>query len=817
MNSPVKLWSGRLTGALGLGSFILLLVVPIPDAYSQVSMRVVSVSPAEAPPNTPITIRVDLRQGAQLDKVYFVYRQFGESNYKRLEMDIVGTAATVSMPAKEAVPPFIEYYLVLVSQTGQTETYPVSESTNPFFTPPVNTLQIAVRAQESTSSPVIFLSPETTEPLAPEDVLISVSLLRVGSEIAKPLTQLLLDDVNITGDAVFSNDIIVYSPENFVLRLRPGIHNITVRLFDRSGRLQQTASSTFTVTGRAEFIAPSVATKYSYGVSVQLESRHELVSDVGTWYNRANLQLTGRADIWRLRSNFFITSDEKADRQPQNRYFVGAESPWLKIGYGDGYPSFPNLILSGKRLRGLHSALTLGAFNLDLAFGSTARAVDGVLLKTISADTLAYEQERDPTGAYARIDSVTWGKFSYGTYARDLFAIRPSFGSGETWQLGFTWLTSKDDIRSIQYGIRPQENIVVGTDLLTRIDEGRIELSGQMAFSAFNSDISSGNFTDAYIDSVYKKDAQAIKDARDILQHLITVNDYLRPLSFKKLSTLAYDVSTSFDYFNNHLKFTYLFRGSDYNSFGQTFLRKDIKGFNLSDRIRLFENQVLFVAGYERLQDNTSDTKAATATFSNLNFALSYYPRQRAPNFTLGFSRYVNTNDLNTSGPDQLSAIDDATNRFLVQTSYDFEFGAKHITTLSFSTSHRGDYTIHQYNVNNTTVMLGVTTRYTIPLQTAAEVVLNKNELPAGSLTGGTRKLDYTTISFSGRYSVLNETLSFLTAVTPTFGDFKRTVVDLGSEWYAQSAMKVSLQFSYLQNQGVTNDSIWSLRYRYDL
>jgi hypothetical protein len=77
--------------------------------------------------------------------------------------------------------------------------------------------------------------------------------------------------------------------------------------------------------------------------------------------------------------------------------------------------------------------------------------------------------------------------------------------------------------------------------------------------------------------------------------------------------------------------------------------------------------------------------------------------------------------------------------------------------------------------------------------------------------------LDYTTVSFSGRYSVLKETLSFLAAVSPTFGDFKRTVVDLGSEWYAQSAMRVSLQFSYLQNQGVTNDSVWSLRYRYDL
>jgi hypothetical protein len=276
-------------------------------------------------------------------------------------------------------------------------------------------------------------------------------------------------------------------------------------------------------------------------------------------------------------------------------------------------------------------------------------------------------------------------------------------------------------------------------------------------------------------------------------------------------------VSTALNYFDNYLKFTYLFRGSDYNSFGQTFLRKDIQGFNLSDRVRLFENQVLFVAGVEQLHDNTSESKAATTTFTNLNFALSYYPRFRAPNFTLGFSRYVNRNGLSSSGSYSLSAIDDATNRFLVQTSYDFEAGAKHTTSLSFSLSHRGDYTVRQYDVKNATVTLGVTTRYRVPLQTAVEVSFNKNDLPSGPLPNGSTKFDYTTLSFSGRYSMLNETLSFLTAVSPTFGDFSRTSLDLGSEWYALTSMRVSLQFSFLQNQGATNDAIWSLRYRYDL
>jgi hypothetical protein len=367
---------------------------------------------------------------------------------------------------------------------------------------------------------------------------------------------------------------------------------------------------------------------------------------------------------------------------------------------------------------------------------------------------------------------------------------------------------------------KPEENAVIGADFVSKIDDQHIELAGQAAFSAYNSDISSGNFTDAHIDSVYTNDPMSIKNARDILQKYITVNDNLRPLSFKKLSTLAYDMSLGANYFDNVLKIAYQFRGSDYNSFGQTFLRKDIRGFNISDRIRLANNQVFATVGYEQLEDNTSDTKVATTTFSNFNMALSYYSRTNVPDITIGFARFGNNNGLSNTDPDSLkrsSVVDDGTDRFFLQGSYDFLLATRHTATLNFSTSSRNDNSLRKSDVKNLAIAFGLTTRYTIPLQTNVEVAINKNDLPSATPPGTTTSFNYSTLTLGGRYSLMKEALVFTGSVSPTIGDVKRTVVEAGTQWHALPTMSFLLQYSYFNNQGLLHDDIWSLQYRYDL
>jgi len=779
---------------------------------AQVSTRVVRVTPAEAPPGAPVRITVELQQAASIERVLFLYRPFGTSLYRTLVLELLGNRATGLLPADALIPPALEYYIVLRDRSGSLETYPQTESANPIATPPQNTRRLQVMSGPARTPLVVFLSPEPSAIVAPEDVLVSVSLYRTDSTIVRRSTKVLVDQTDVTTSAVFSDDIIVFIPSNTGMTLSPGKHTVTVKLFDRNGSPAGSSSIFFTVPGEARPRLPeSGERRFTYDASFMAETRHEEVGSAGEWYNRAGLQFRGNYGDLRVTSNLFATSEEKSYRQPQNRYYIGGELPWIKVGLGDTYPDFPSLILSGVRVRGINSSLRLGYINVDVAYGSTLRAVDGAELARFPIDSLSRAQQLYPYASYAQINPTTWGIYDYGTYSRSLFALRPSFGSGETWQFGLSWLSSGDDMGSIRYGIRPQENIVLGADFIAKLDDDRVQINGQAAFSAYNNDISSGTFTDAYIDSVYPNDALKIKNVRDILSPFITVNDNLRPLSLSKPATAAGELGVALNYFDNAFRFTYLYRGNDYNSFGQTFLRTDIKGFNVVDRVRLLQSQLFANLGFERLQDNTANTKVATTTFTNLNVALSYYPIPKIPNVTIGYSRYNNDNGLLT---DTLSAINDVTNRVYLQSSYDFEAGARHTAMFTISASKREDSSPRRLNVDNVMTSLGIGTRYRIPLQTDFSVALNLNDLPTGA-PGATRRFNYTTLMAHARYTPVRDILSVMATISPSFGDFERTTFDLGAEWFVTPPMSFLFQFSYFKNVGVPNEDFVSLRYRY--
>ncbi|MGA9117974.1 MAG: hypothetical protein WB699_01290 [Bacteroidota bacterium] len=782
--------------------------------HAQVSTRISTLVPTEAPAGKPLTITASLTNTEGIDHAVIVYRPFGESDYRRADMDIEGTRATVTLPASTVVSPSLEFYIVFVLTNGKYETYPFSDSNDPFSVPPQRTIRIAVPSAATAQQQVIFLSPEADIPLAPADIVISFSLLRADSVVDRAATRVYFDGADITPKVILSGDVGVVSPENTGLSLAPGAHRVVVWLFTRSGEVHSSASFSFNVTG-ANLAAVPQPGRASYTASVALESRHEQVDSLGTWYNRGSIRGRVTYGPWRFVANAFLTSDEESDRQPQNRYFLGVESPWGRAGYGDLTPSFPDLILSGKRIRGVHAALSLGVFNLQVSSGQTTRAIEGRLVSTIPDSLLAATQTANPSAAYAQISPGLWGQFDYGTYQRDLFAIRPSFGSGETWQVGFTWMKSKDDMGSIVTGSRPQENLVLGMDMMTRLDNRRIELAAQGAFSAYNSDISSGTITDERIAELFPGDSSSVRQVRDILSKFITVNENLRPLSLRRLSTAAGEASMQLNYFDNVFKFTYLYRGSDYTSFGQSFLRKDIQGYNVNDRVRLVDNSLLLTAGYERLQDNTSHTKVATTIYSTVTAAVTYAPRRAFPSITVGYNRYDNSNGLNE---DSLNSISDVTNRIFLQSSYDFPMlGNDHTVSVNVASSDRSDATIRGISVNAVTFGLSFDTRYRIPLTTSIDLAMNYNQLP-GPYPGAPRqRLNYATLAFQGRYEIIASILSTQAAISPSFGDFSRTVFDLGAEWSFYHSMRLIADLSYFKNTGAGDQNFVSLRYQYEL
>jgi hypothetical protein len=772
-------------------------------------------APDEAPAGVPVPVTVELTQAADLDGIILLYRSFGESEFRRIEMDLRGTRAMAMIPGPAAAAPFIETYLVLRLRSGALEVYPFADSPDPLTNPPQNTKRIIVRAEDDTPQ-AIFLSPDPMSLLAPEDVLVSVSLFRADTTVLRSAARLSLDGVDVTEKAVVAGDLITFLPAGADIDLAPGPHVVSVRLFGPDGRLISSSSVPFTVRSVSAMfgVEPSVTGFRSEG-SVFLETRYEDLGTSSEWRTRGTLSFRGRTGDLTLRSNIFVTSEEKASRQPQNRFFLGARLPWLQVGIGDDYPEFPDLILSGKRVRGVNASLLLGTFNLDVAYGSVNRSIDGAELRRFPVDSLISEQTRDPRAAYGPVadDPSSWATYSYGTYARTLFAVRPSFGSGETMQWGFTWLSGKDDVGSIRYGIRPQENIVLGTDLVVRFDDRRIELAAQAAFSAFNSDISSGSFTDAHIDSVYPDNAEDIRTVRDLISPFITVNDNLRPLTTKEPATLAGGASLTFMYFDNTLKLAALYRGSDYVSFGQTYIRTDIAGYNITDRFRLFRNQLFATIGVERLQDNVLKTKIATTVFANINAAVTLALHEDVPGVTLSYSRFTSDNALPL---DSSAAISDVTNRISLTSDYSFDLGLRHTAMLGISSSRRDDRSARGQDVNSLQFTLSLGSRFAIPLQTEIALSTNLNDVP-GEIPGTTAPFDYTALTLHGRYEIIRNELSVSATVGPTFGSFTRTLFDAACEWRITPPMSLALQVSVYQSSGLPRERFASLRYRYDL
>lgn len=812
--------------------FTFLVVLLIVPGYSQVSDRILSVKTSWPSESQPLTIEAELVGTVRIRQLMVAYRPYGSGEYKQVEMEIVGNVARGTVPTSEVEALEIEYYFILrIEGQAQEETYPME---NPADRP----FRVRVKEKSEKDDEILFLSPEEGATVSANDLLISISLYRASAKVKKSATKIYINDRDVSPFAVITEDLITLVPENITPSLQPGIQQVRVELYDTSGSLYHSRSMGFRQVSPADAIqaVPALA----YNASVTLETRGENIQNTSTPYNRANLVASSHYDFLRLNGRLYVTNEEKSHRQPQNRYFFEVQTPWVRLGYGDAYPTFPSLIMTGKRLRGLTANVMLGGFHLDVAQGEVVRKIDGDTIKTFHRDSVA--SQAGAIGVYDTMDvNHYYAEYRYGTFRRSLMAIRPSYMS-EYLQFGISLLRSKDDVGSLRrggilYGINPQENIAVGSDFLVAFDNRRFELTAQAGASVYNNNIAAGNITDAEIDSLFKvwtgspdsaanvENRRDLKRLRNKFSRFITVNEYLVPLLFNKLETfIAYETALALNYFNNYFKASYVFRGKEYNSFGQTFIRRDIKGFNIFDRVRLMENQLFLSLGFEQLQDNTDHSKQTTTTYTTFNTSVSYYPRRDFPNITVGYGINRNSNGIATTPDTFLVAIADVTNRVFIQLGYAFTAGLPHNASVSVSTSDRNDQTRRNADSKSTAITGAVTTTWDFPLETLLSVTLNLNKLPelptprdpVDSIRYGLKSFNYTTLMLGGRSRFLNDQLRCWASIGPTLGDIQRTIIDIGGEYFFYRNLSAFLQLTALQNPGVT-DFVWSFMLKYNL
>lgn len=791
----------------------------VTSTIAQIIPIVSNVSTGQAAENTPMLVTVDLTQNAGVTQVLFVYRQFGESEFRELEMALKGRSASITLPADVIRAPYIEYYVRVNMVGGRVETYPIQN-------PDVNPLKIAVKEPDPRDREVRLISPEPGSTIAIEDLGIVVSFFYASPEVSPKATKLFLDGIDVSSQAVLSEDLLIYAPQNFDQPLSKGQHSIKIELYDTTGKAYHSLQRSFTLSTAAEIEA--VATSLRGRANGQLEVRNEALSISNKTYIRGDLRADGSYGAFSLGGLVHLDNQDRPEVQPQNRFNVFAQTDWLRLEYGDAYPRFPSLMASGKRVRGFTGALAAGVFNLDVTFGETSRSVEGLVDSVAAVDT----SNTVPPKNSRLLRDTTYEFFQSGTFKRKFIAVRPSFGSGdEGMQFGLNFLKAKDDTGSILRGTLPEENLVTGVDFHWTMDDQRFRWDSQAMISLTNKDISGGSFNQADYDRLKQQDQETgdqLEKVGKFADKIITINEYLFPSNpvGKGLPSVALESQMTLNYFNNYLTGMFFRRGASYKSFGNDFLQTDIQGFFVSDRIRMFDNRVYLSLSYEKKNDNTAETKDGTTNFNNFTSSITVNPRN-FPAFTLGFGFNDRIADYNIFSPDSSSFskfADETTNRFFLAGGYDFDaMGNRQNMTVSFSLANKKDRTFYRADQTNLYIQATISTEYKIPLQTSIgfSVSTNENNLQSFTTTGAdsvvtTSEFNYTAITLAARYRLLGEKLRLSADISPIFGFINRINYQVGAIYTLTENHNLEFFLNFIQNSNQKDDMITSLIYRFN-
>jgi hypothetical protein len=812
-----------------LATVVCLLFAAFMAAQAQVSSVVLRVNVPVVSQNQPLPISIEFTPSGNVERVILRYRGFGESEYRQQEMLLAGNTASLTIANQYVLPPYLEYYLLVQLSGGRSETYPIDNAES---TP----LKATIKPVDPKALEVRLLSPEQGETVASEDLVVAVSLYYASDNVNRRATKINLNGVDVTSQAVFSDDVILYSPANFPRTLNLGVQFLRIDLYDKSGALYHTVESNFNLSTAAAIAAQE--SRFRMGIDGQAEYRNENIGATKNTFVRGQIRALGSFRSLNFGSTVFITNEEKSERQPQNRFLAYGDLDFFKLQVGDAFPKFPTNIVSGKRVRGVSANLFLKFFNVDFSYGETMRSIDGLALRDTTFKDLTALNSR-PTNALLK-SGMTYTLFQSGTFSRNLFAVRPSFGSGENFQLGFTYMNSKDKIGSIKYGVTPQENMVAGTDIVIAFDEQRFRLEGQASLSLTNKDITKGDFTQADYDLMAgkndatltpseranrQKDADDLKKLAEAGSKFITINENLFPLNpvGTGLPGVAYEGILTMNYLNNFIRGQYYQRGNAYYSFGNEFLQADIKGLALSDRIRLFQNKALISLSYEQREDNTAKTKVATTKYGNTNASLTLFPAYNFPSITLGYGILTRKSDAKaTDALQKLYVADDKTNRISIQLNYDFTAGPRHNLSVGTNLSDKKDNTSYKRDQKNNSYFGSLTTVYSIPLQTTISFNNNMSQstdianvgLANAFLT--TYEFKLTAISFNAQYRLLEDKLRLATTVSTSTGDLNRTLAQAGIDYSMTANHALALQYDYIQNSGYKDDNVMSLVYRFN-
>ena len=610
-----------------IGIIVLILLLSV-CTFSMAQGRILHTPPTKAAAGKALNLSCQLE--SVVTPVRFIrayYKATEKDAYKFVLMKLQGDEWNGSIPAVDVVSPKLHYFIVCALQNDHLLTFPWRDAkANPEEVIVASSFTESKVVNPEPQSPILILAPEANQILKPGSSFLAISLSTPKGTLDSGSMKIIVDGRDVSKYVKFSEFVATFDMKT----LAEGKHVVKILAKDASGNAAPPASLTFFVKREKS----KLQKKSNFSGRIFAEGRREQIYNSDQSFAMGGADFSGNYGSIDVQGRFFATSLEDAGAQPRDRFFLSVGNDYFTMQAGDVYPRYNDLIMWGKRVRGISGAARVGTVKLEAVFGETYRAVEGA----------------GQTGNPASISR-------YGTYRQQLFGVRPSLNFDKNVQAGFSIVKMKDDVSSIQFGANPNDNVVIGPDFLLSFDRGRLELRAQAAYSLFTRDASLGSFSKYEVENIFGTPIDVPIDPGKY-EKILVINDTTSPLDPREFTSLAFDVNAKFVYFRNLLHIGYKSIGADYYSLANSWLRKDIRGLYFSDRLRLFQNKLYATLSMERFKNNfAAQGTKSPRDLNSINAGISIYPGKKLPHLNISVRDYHRSNGIADIQVDSLLII----------------------------------------------------------------------------------------------------------------------------------------------------------------
>ena len=578
---------------------------------------------------------------------------------------------------------------------------------------------------ETIEADILILSPEEGSINRPDEIVISISLFNAPN-IDVNTFRVLIDGKDYTNETTIFEDVLSLVPND---QLDIGLHKVVITAKSTFGIDIVPLEWSFSATKGMKNLSES----FIYGGSFNSKASSNKVSNI----SNNEIQYSAKFDTelsW-IKANYSFrqTDRESGFLQPLNRSNLTLRiTDYFTYQIGDVFPSISQYSLDGKRINGQYINAKFKFLEFHYTSGEQVRSVqfkEGLnKAYAVSDDNIQYLENGNRV--------LKLERRGY-TFPRNIIAARANVSLFNTFKGGIHFYKGKDDYNEINrtfidtkvnnksynwyesiisldtlwtgdsvkqtltisellektsldsssklFGDSiyikkrnwgngdPKENLVLGFDFETALDNRRILMQAGWNTSFTNSNIWAGiankDSLDILMDTLQdgklleEYDVSALGDFIDNMEPVFTVNPlYMSPIlpidpivaqenmlkAILNMPASAYYVRLKSSYSFNNILVQYRQHGPEYFSLGNPYLINNIREFTINNRLSALGRRLMIVVGYVYKDNNLTEITANPLATKTLSLNTTLVPGSGAPSFTFNIKTIGRQNGIDT-------------------------------------------------------------------------------------------------------------------------------------------------------------------------